>query len=172
DFPARVFVVADVNAAVAPNSSPSNLLTLPKHDLHIGLGLVNAVNVGEFQAVLAHELGHFGGLGPVAAWGRGVEATIDRWLVGPRFLKLVHRALTAVRSQLIRERELEADRIAAAVAGSNVAVSALRKTRFGAEAYALALEDLQQAAERKHYTSDLYYHQHAAAERLRRQSPV
>jgi Peptidase family M48 len=31
----------------------------PHKDLHIGLGLVNAVNLTEFKAVLAHEFGHF-----------------------------------------------------------------------------------------------------------------
>ena len=36
-----------------------NLLIPSKKNLEIGLGLVNAVSLGELKAVLAHEFGHF-----------------------------------------------------------------------------------------------------------------
>jgi Zn-dependent protease with chaperone function len=167
DFPRKVFFTAEVNAAVVPQLSLVNLVKPPRHDLYVGLGLVNAVNLSEFQAVLAHELGHFGESGPVGAWARGVEGVIERFFAGPRLLQLLHRALTATKTQLVRQREFHADRVAASVAGSNAVLHALLKVQFADETWSQALADLQRAAEYKHYSADLYYHQHAAAEYLR-----
>ena len=57
--PAGVYVSPDVNAAVFYNTSLFNLIVPPRKYLLIGAGLVNAVNLREFKAVLAHEFGHF-----------------------------------------------------------------------------------------------------------------
>ncbi|MFT3879071.1 MAG: M48 family metallopeptidase [Gemmatales bacterium] len=57
--PRQVYLSADVNASVIYNSSLLNLIIPPKKDLLIGLGLVNVLNLAEFKAVLAHEIGHF-----------------------------------------------------------------------------------------------------------------
>ena len=57
--PNRVFVSTRVNAAVFYDVSLLNLLFPTKKNLEIGLGLVNALNLSEFKAVLAHEFGHF-----------------------------------------------------------------------------------------------------------------
>jgi Zn-dependent protease with chaperone function len=57
--PARVYVSAEVNAALVYDTSLVSLFVPPEKDLLIGLGLVNVVNLSEFKAVLAHEFGHF-----------------------------------------------------------------------------------------------------------------
>jgi Zn-dependent protease with chaperone function len=57
--PAGVFVSPDVNAAVFYDTSLVNLVVPPKKHLLIGAGLVSAVGLREFKAVLAHEFGHF-----------------------------------------------------------------------------------------------------------------
>jgi Zn-dependent protease with chaperone function len=57
--PARVFLSHDVNAAVLYPTSILNLIVPPQKNLLIGLGLVNDLNLVEFKALLAHELGHF-----------------------------------------------------------------------------------------------------------------
>lgn len=57
--PHRVFITADVNAAVFYDLSLANLFFPSKKNLIIGLGLVNVLNLGELKAVLAHEFGHF-----------------------------------------------------------------------------------------------------------------
>jgi Zn-dependent protease with chaperone function len=57
--PRRVYVSAEVNAALVYDTSLLNLFLPPRKDLLIGLGLVNVVNLSEFKAVLAHEFGHF-----------------------------------------------------------------------------------------------------------------
>ena len=58
-FPKRIFLSPDVNAAVFYNSSFWSMFLPIKKNLEIGLGLVNSVNVSEFKAVMAHEFGHF-----------------------------------------------------------------------------------------------------------------
>jgi Zn-dependent protease with chaperone function len=58
-FPNRVYVSAEVNAAVLTPTSIVNLFWPGPKDLLIGLGLVNVLNLTEFKSVLAHEFGHF-----------------------------------------------------------------------------------------------------------------
>src|SRR5687767_4458681 len=57
--PKKIFISPDVNAAVFYNSSFWSMFLPVKKNLKIGLGLVNALNVSEFKAVIAHEFGHF-----------------------------------------------------------------------------------------------------------------
>jgi len=58
--PKHVYLSHEVNAAVFYDSSLLSLFWPVKKNLLVGLGLVNALNVTELTAVLAHELGHFG----------------------------------------------------------------------------------------------------------------
>lgn len=57
--PRRVYLSADVNAAVFYDSSFLSLFLPVRKNLVIGLGLVNMLSLSELKAVLAHELGHF-----------------------------------------------------------------------------------------------------------------
>lgn len=57
--PARVFLSADVNAAVVTRPSLLNLFVAPRKDLLLGLGLVNSLDLLELKAVVAHEMAHF-----------------------------------------------------------------------------------------------------------------
>ncbi|MDB5305806.1 MAG: hypothetical protein JWO38_8 [Gemmataceae bacterium] len=74
--PNKVFVSPEVNAAVIPRTSLINVFTEPKKDLLIGLGLVNAVNLSEFKAIMAHEFGHFCQTGLTAGYGYVVNRII------------------------------------------------------------------------------------------------
>jgi Zn-dependent protease with chaperone function len=58
-FPKRIYLSPEVNACVFYDSSFFSMFLPVKKNLQIGLGLVNAVNVSEFKAILAHEFGHF-----------------------------------------------------------------------------------------------------------------
>jgi Zn-dependent protease with chaperone function len=58
-LPRKVLLSPDVNAAVVSSTALVNLVVPARQDLVIGLGLVNALNRTEFEAVLAHEFGHF-----------------------------------------------------------------------------------------------------------------
>ncbi|MEN0061725.1 MAG: M48 family metalloprotease [Myxococcota bacterium] len=57
--PHKVFLTAQVNAAVFYDLSWFDVLFPSRKNLLIGLGLVNALSLDEFKAVLAHEFGHF-----------------------------------------------------------------------------------------------------------------
>lgn len=58
-FPKRIYVSSDVNASVFYDSGFWSMFLPVRKNLQIGLGLVNATNISEFKAVLAHEFGHF-----------------------------------------------------------------------------------------------------------------
>ena len=57
--PKRVYLAPNVNAAVFYRLSWWNLIIPARKHLLVGLGLVNALSLDEFKAVVAHELGHF-----------------------------------------------------------------------------------------------------------------
>lgn len=57
--PKKVYLSADVNAAVFYDSSLWSMFLPIRKNLQIGLGLVNTVTKEELTAVLAHEFGHF-----------------------------------------------------------------------------------------------------------------
>lgn len=58
-FPKRIYFSADVNASVFYDSGFWSMFLPIRKNLQIGLGLVNALTLSEFKAVLAHEFGHF-----------------------------------------------------------------------------------------------------------------
>ncbi|MFZ6012571.1 MAG: M48 family metalloprotease [Bacteroidota bacterium] len=58
-FPKRIYLSTDVNASVFYDSSFWSMFFPIRKNLRIGLGLVNAINMSELKAVLAHEFGHF-----------------------------------------------------------------------------------------------------------------
>ncbi|MGB1031072.1 MAG: M48 family metallopeptidase [Flavobacteriales bacterium] len=57
--PNSIYLVPDVNAYVSYSNLFMSLLGSQKKDLTIGLGLVGALNLSEYKAVIAHEFGHF-----------------------------------------------------------------------------------------------------------------
>lgn len=59
NFPKKVYLSSDVNAAVFYDSSFWSMLFPIKKNLQIGLGLVNTVTQSELKAILSHEFGHF-----------------------------------------------------------------------------------------------------------------
>lgn len=58
-LPKKVYLSADVNAAVFYDSSFWSMFFPVRKNLNIGLGLVNCLNISELKSVIAHEFGHF-----------------------------------------------------------------------------------------------------------------
>lgn len=58
-FPKKICLSPEVNASVFYDSSFWSMFLPVRKNLQIGLGLVNAVNLSEFKAIVAHEFGHF-----------------------------------------------------------------------------------------------------------------
>src|SRR5581483_12030107 len=77
--PHRVYVSGRVNAAVSYDRRTAGL-TGRRKSLEIGLALVNVLSLGEFKAVLAHELGHCAqrtmALGRWVHWAQGVATQL------------------------------------------------------------------------------------------------
>ncbi len=59
NFPKKVYLSSEVNAAVFYDSSFWSMFFPVKKNLLIGLGLVNTVTKEELKAILSHEFGHF-----------------------------------------------------------------------------------------------------------------
>jgi Zn-dependent protease with chaperone function len=59
NFPKKVYLSTEVNAAVFYDSSFWSMFFPIKKNLQIGLGLVNTVTQSELKAILSHEFGHF-----------------------------------------------------------------------------------------------------------------
>lgn len=57
--PHKIFLSNRVNASVFYDLSFINLIFPTRKNLEIGLGLVNALNLGEFRSIISHEFGHF-----------------------------------------------------------------------------------------------------------------
>ncbi|MEZ4739357.1 MAG: M48 family metallopeptidase [Flavobacteriales bacterium] len=57
--PKHIYLIPDVNASVSYDSTFWSMFLPVRKNLRIGLGLVNALNVSELRAVIAHEFGHF-----------------------------------------------------------------------------------------------------------------
>ncbi len=101
--PRKVLVCPDVNAAVIMQTSLVNIFVPPKKDLLIGLGLVNALNLSEFKAALAHEFGHFAQGGRSGGYFYAVARICDDIVYGRDWfdrtvdsLKSVHHAVAVV----------------------------------------------------------------------------
>ncbi len=59
NFPKKVYLSSDVNAAVFYDSNFWSMFFPINKNLQIGLGLVNIVSKSELKAILSHEFGHF-----------------------------------------------------------------------------------------------------------------
>ncbi|MCH7411398.1 M48 family metalloprotease [Belliella sp. DSM 111904] len=59
DFPKKVYLSNEVNAAVFYDSSFWSMFFPIKKNLQLGMGLINSVSVAELKGIIAHEFGHF-----------------------------------------------------------------------------------------------------------------
>jgi Zn-dependent protease with chaperone function len=134
-MPDALFVVHDANAFAGQHRARG---LAKKHDIvGIGLPLLAVLTQKEVGAVLAHEMGHHVAgdvrLGPwVHRTRRAIARAVDR-LEGSSFwfhLPFVAYAEFFMRTSLriSRAQEIQADAVAARVAGASAAASALRKT--------------------------------------------
>src|SRR5262249_36976340 len=184
--PAKIVVSADVNAGVFYTCTFWGLFFPTRKSLHIGLGLVNSLNLVEFKAVLAHEFGHFSQkvvrLGTDSATANpisremveardwldaylavfGPALAVLRWLLGGLF-KIINFA----HASLCRQMEFQADLVAVSVTGSDAIVHGLLRTDFGQQCLDQACEDLRGAADQGLFSCDLFFHQQQSIEYLR-----
>ena len=155
-MPVHVYAVEDVNAFVAQRGGVMGIGS--RRVMGIGLPLLRILEVSEFRAVVAHEMGHFFGgdtrLGPwIYKTRAGVLRTVislaqaaDRTAAVHAFVHYTFRAtllpfrwfglaFMRVTQAISRAQELSADRVAARVAGVGAAIAGLQKTHAGAIAH-------------------------------------
>jgi Zn-dependent protease with chaperone function len=184
--PAKIVLSGEVNASVFYTCNAWSLFFRIPMNLHIGLGLVNFVNLSEFKAVLAHELGHFSqrsmrfGAYVYTAnraiheiifgrdWLDETLASFDpvlnviRWMLGGVF-----RVINFAHASLSRQMEFQADLVAVSVTGSDAVVDGLLRIDFAQECLDETLRDLCAAGDHALWTNDLFLHHQKAAEYLR-----
>lgn len=199
DEPDAVHLLPDCSMGVLTHFNALSLYVRPRRDLRVGLGMVNAINLSEFKAILAHEFGHINqdnsvraciivvsGLIENLAFSRDWLDRLIQWLkksgggaaVGYPLgwalwlvrvpLAAVYRVLSQGKFDLARDREYRSDLIAAGVAGSDAIVHGFVRTLYAVETLNFAMGELRKASQHKLYSSDLYFHQHAVADILRK----
>src|SRR5262245_26867312 len=184
--PAKIVLSPEVGASVFFPCTFWNLFFPIRKNLHIGLGLVNSLNLSEFKAVLAHEFGHFSQrsmrlgayvytanrvIGEII-YGRdwlddslkalGPVLKVIRWLLGGVF-----RVVNFANSSLSRQMEFQADLVAVSVAGSDAIVHGLLRTDLAQQCLDQTWRDLTAASDHRLWTKDLFHHQGKSAEYLR-----
>ncbi|GIG09962.1 Zn-dependent protease [Catellatospora coxensis] len=144
--PDELRIVPEVNAAVSEHTRLLGLIPGRRY-LYLGLPVLQALNVDQLRAVLAHELGHYSAahvrLGAVAYRGRiameGAISRIGKWNVAGWPIRLYARAYLLVDNAVSRRQELEADAAAVRLAGRQAAVAALTEIAVVDMAYGFYL---------------------------------
>jgi Zn-dependent protease with chaperone function len=185
-MPARILVSPEVNAGVFHACTFWGLFFPAHKDLHIGLGLVNCLNLVEFKAVLAHEFGHFSQkttrLGTYVYtanqiirdlvygrdWLDNSLSVLDpvlnvlRWHLG-----ILFRVLNFAHASLCRQMEFQADLVAVSLTGSDAIIHGLLRSDFAHQCLETTWQDLAAAADHGLQSDDVFHHQSHAAEYLR-----
>jgi Zn-dependent protease with chaperone function len=184
--PATIVLSPEVNAGVFYTCTFWSLFFPVPKNLHIGLGLVNCLNLTEFKAVLAHEFGHFSQrsmrLGTYIYttnriiseiifgrdWLDKSLAAFDpvlnviRWLLGRMF-----RVINFAHASLSRQMEFQADLVSVSVSGSEAIIHGLLRTDFAQVCLDHTWSDLVAAGDHGLRTRDMFYHQTKTADYLR-----
>jgi Zn-dependent protease with chaperone function len=146
--PDELYLVAEVNAAVAERSRLLGLLPGRRRML-LGLPLLAGVTVPRLRAVLAHEFGHYshrdGRLGALTMRGRkAVLHTVEMFregstslhqAIGGLYVGYAHMFLRTSQS-VARDQEFAADRMAVEHAGRDATAATLRAMPVLAAAHA------------------------------------
>lgn len=149
--PSRLYLVSNVNAAVWENSKLLGLLP-GRRQMMVGLPLLMALTPAQLDAVLAHELGHYGNLDTRVSGlvGRARQSVVSAVraaatrkgrfeLPGARLFIVVFLSYAKLVLRFTQEasriQEYAADRVAARIAGPVNAIAALERTRTIATAF-------------------------------------
>ncbi len=145
EMPAEVYLLNEVNAWVTERGGVMGFGS--RRVMGIGLPLMQSVSVAEFEAIIAHEFGHYCAgdvkLGPWiyktrAAIGRTITGVGDTLIAAPflwyggHFLRLTHA--------ISRQQEFIADRMAAGVAGAAAMSSALKRVSAAGQLFPAYLD--------------------------------
>jgi Zn-dependent protease with chaperone function len=138
--PRRIFLVPEVNAAVWENTRLLGLIP-GKRQMMVGVPLLMALTPAQLDAVLAHELGHYGNrdtrlgglvgrtrqgvLGALRAAASPRKFTLPGAMLFVAVFKWYAQVVLRVTQEASRAQEYAADRVAAAISGKVNAIAAL-----------------------------------------------
>jgi Zn-dependent protease with chaperone function len=143
--PRRIFLVPEVNAAVWENSRLLGIIP-GRREMMVGIPLLMALTPAQMDAVLAHELGHYGNrdtrLGGLV--GRTREGVMRALRTAGRrrkyelpgavlfvlLFRTYARLVLKVTQEASRAQEHAADRVSAAISGKANAIAALSELRL------------------------------------------
>jgi Zn-dependent protease with chaperone function len=144
-MPVEVYLVHDMNAFVAQRGGVMGLGS--RRIMGLGLPLLQAMDVTQLEAVLAHEFGHYHGgdvkLGP---WIYKTRAAIIRTVVtlAERGARILHKPFVwygklflRITHAISRRQEHAADALAASVVGAKPLVDGLKLVHGGAIGFAI-----------------------------------
>lgn len=139
-MPREVFLVSEMNAWVANRGGVMGFGS--RRVMGLGLPLLQATDVEQFEAILAHEFGHYHGgdtrLGP---WIHKTRSAIVRTLasLGDGWLQLPFRwygtLFMRITQAISRAQELSADRLAATVVGAGPLIEGLKRVHAEGAAF-------------------------------------
>jgi len=140
-MPSQVFLVSDLNAFVAHRGGVMGLGS--RRIMGLGLPLLQVLSRVQFEAVLAHELGHYHGgdtrLGPWihktrSALGRTLEQLGEDGVLHLPF-KGYARLFLRLTQAISRAQEYAADRLAATAVGGRALIDGLKRVHVAAPAF-------------------------------------
>ena len=140
-LPEEVYLVQDLNAAVRQRGGIMGLGG--RRVMLLGIPLMRILRISEFRAVLAHEFGHYRGHTQLAPWIYKTREAIARTLShlsGHSALLMwpfqqYAQTFLMITQAISRQQELEADALAARVAGARAFIAGLRGVHGAAIAY-------------------------------------
>lgn len=153
--PRRVWLVPDVNAAVWENTRLLGLVP-GQRQMMVGVPLLMALRPAQLDAVLAHEMGHYGNrdtrlgglvgrtrqsvLGALRAANLRGRFELPGAAVFVAIFRSYAKVVLRVTQSASRAQEFAADRVAAQIAGPGNAIAALRDLRVIDTAFDFYLE--------------------------------
>lgn len=147
-MPERVYLMPDVNAFVAEVGGLFGVFGT-RRVMGIGVGLLSTDTVGQLEATIAHEFGHFSGgdtrLGGFLYRTRASIARVVDGLGGDSFLSAPFRGYgwvyLRVTHAISRRQELAADAWAVRVAGKGNHIEGLRREHVAGALFGVFLRD-------------------------------
>ena len=153
--PRRIFLVPEVNAAVWENTWLLGLIP-GKRQMMVGVPLLMALTPAQLDAVLAHELGHYGNrdtrlgglvgrtrqgvLGALRAAGSRRKFTLPGAMLFVAVFRWYAKVVLRVTQEASRAQEYAADRVAAAISGKVNAIAALGELQVVDTAFGFYLD--------------------------------
>ena len=194
-LPNKVYLNASADAYIFYGKAPGIFKNkLPQKNLVIGLGLINALTVSQFKAVLAHEMTHLKQNSTALGWyTAAVKETMEEifdhiktlemkaqntrlsilkvemqfFRVLRKFLRYWYRKIHQRHIDLNRAMELNADMHAVVISGSNQIIAALFYINKYQKVLNYTISQLLKATEFKLFTTDIFYHQKRFAKKLK-----